>query len=133
MKSKPVPGSLFGLLVRNYLLFTLTLLLIAGGIFLLWNAWLDRLFRPADWSGLMSDPALISGNYERLDRYVGSTGSAFAVWMRKKSGRSHLLDARSPRMPPWADCSLAGDAGDYSRMCSIPWSRMARTWPSARA
>ena len=80
MKSKPVPGSLFGLLVRNYLLFTLTLLFIAGGIFLLWNAWLDRLFRPADWSGLMSDPALISGNYERLDRYVGSTGSAFAVY-----------------------------------------------------
>lgn len=80
MKSKPVPGSLFGLLVRNYLLFTLTLLLIAGGIFLLWNTWLDRLFRPADWSGLMADPALAAGSYERLDRYTGNTGSAFAVY-----------------------------------------------------
>ena len=80
MKSKPVPGSLFSLLVRNYLLFTLTLLLIAGGIFLLWNTWLDRLFRPADWSGLMADPALAAGSYERLDRYTGNTGSAFAVY-----------------------------------------------------
>lgn len=80
MKNKPVPGSLFGLLVRNYLLFTLTLLAIAGGIFLLWNSWLDRLYQPADWTGLMEDPALTAGNYDRLTRYTGDIGSAFAVY-----------------------------------------------------
>lgn len=80
MKNKSVPGSLFGLLVRNYLLFTLTLLVIAGGIFLLWNNRLDRLYQPADWTGLMEDPALVSGDYQQLDGYTGDAGSAFAVY-----------------------------------------------------
>lgn len=80
MKSKPVPGSLFGLLVRSYLLFTLTLLVIVGGTFALWNLWLDRLCRPADWVGLMADPALAAGAYSRLTRYIGDTDSGFAVY-----------------------------------------------------
>ena len=80
MKSKPVPGSLFGLLVRNYLLFTLTLLAITGGIFLLWNLWLERLYQPADWAGLMADPALAAGEFDKLDRYTRDGGSAFGVY-----------------------------------------------------
>ena len=80
MKNKSVPGSLFGLLVRNYLLFTLTLLVIVGGIFSLWDQWLTRLYQPADWAGLMADSALSSGNYQSLTRYTGDTGSAFAVY-----------------------------------------------------
>lgn len=80
MKNKPVPGSLFGLLVRNYLLFTLTLLVIAGGIFCLWDQRLARLYQPADWAGLMEDEALLSGNYARLIRHAGDSGGAFAVY-----------------------------------------------------
>ena len=80
MKNKPASGSLFGLLVRNYLLFTLTLLAIAGGIFFLWDRWLAQLYQPADWPGLMADGALASGDYERLARYTGDTGNAYAVY-----------------------------------------------------
>lgn len=80
MKSKPVPGSLFSLLVRNYLLFTLTLLVIAGGIFRLWDKQLERLYQPPDWAGLMTDGGLASGDYQRLARYTGDTGSSFAVY-----------------------------------------------------
>ena len=80
MKSKPVPGSLFSLLVRNYLLFTLTLLVIAGGLFRLWDKQLERLYQPPDWAGLMADGGLASGDYQRLARYIGDTGSSFAVY-----------------------------------------------------
>ena len=59
-----MPGSLFGLLVRNYLLFTLTLLAMAGVVFALWSSWLDSLYQPADWNSLLSDPALAAGDYE---------------------------------------------------------------------
>ena len=49
MKNERVPGSLFGLLARNYLLFTLTLLAMAAGVFFLWNSWLNSLYSPANW------------------------------------------------------------------------------------
>ena len=38
-------------LARNYLLFTLVLFLLAGGVFALWNAWLLNVYQPADWPG----------------------------------------------------------------------------------
>ncbi len=82
MKSKRnrAPGSLFALLARSFLLFTLTLLLIAGGVFLLWNWWLGRLYQPTDWESLLADPALAEGNYESLERYVMMQGDTFAVY-----------------------------------------------------
>ena len=50
MKNKAASGTLFSLLVRSYLLFTLTLLLIAAGLFWLWNTNLDRVYQPSDWN-----------------------------------------------------------------------------------
>ncbi len=79
MKNKRGAGSLFGLLARNYLLFTLTLLLIAGGIYLLWNSQLDRAFESADWDALLVDDALQRGDYGALSRHIRG-GSAFAVY-----------------------------------------------------
>lgn len=80
MKNKTLRGSLFGLLARSYLLFTLVLLLITGGVFSLWNAWLGNLYRSVDWDALLSDPALASGDYAALDHYMGNRGNAFAVY-----------------------------------------------------
>ena len=80
MKNKREPGSLFALLARSFLLFTLTLLLIAGGVFLLWNWWLGALYQPADWLGLLSDPALQEGEYDSLSSYLAVKGDAFAVY-----------------------------------------------------
>ena len=80
MKNKKVRGGLFGLLVRNYLFFTLTLLAMAGVVFALWNSWLDSLYQPADWNSLLSDPALAAGNYETLRRYLGRAGNDFAIY-----------------------------------------------------
>ena len=80
MKNKPLRGSLFSLLAKNYLLFTLTLLAIAGGVFVLWNTWLGWLFQPADWGAALADPALTGESYEQLRHYMGHTGSAFAVY-----------------------------------------------------
>ena len=80
MKNKPLRGSLFGLLAKNYLLFTLTLLAIAGSVFVLWNVWLGSLYQPADWGAALSDPALYAGSYDQLLRYTGRSGSSFAVY-----------------------------------------------------
>ena len=66
MKNKAASGTLFSLLVRSYLLFTLTLLLIAAGLFWLWNANLDRVYQPSDWNGLLQDSALTAGSYQAL-------------------------------------------------------------------
>ena len=80
MKNKRLPGSLFGLLVRNYLLFTLTLLAIAGGVFCLWNASVSRLYRFTDWDALMGDPALYAEDYDSLRPYLSGRGDAFAIY-----------------------------------------------------
>ena len=79
-RKKREPGSLFALLARSYLLFTVTLLAIAGSTFLLWNWWLGRLYQPADWEGLLRDPALAAGNYEALESYLPTGEDAFAVY-----------------------------------------------------
>ena len=80
MKNKSVRGSLFTLLARNYLLFTLTLLAMAAVVFALWNAWLDSLYQPPDWDGLLKSPALSSGDYDALRRHLGRDGNDFAVY-----------------------------------------------------
>ena len=80
MKNKRRSGSLFALLARTYLLFTLTLLAIAAGVFCLWEAWLTDLYRPVDWDGLLTDPALESGDYGRAARSLAKGGGEFAVY-----------------------------------------------------
>lgn len=80
MKNKASSGTLFRLLVRSYLLFTLTLLLIAAAVFGLWNLSLDRAYQPSDWEGLLQDPALAEGNYQDLNRYLRRGQDAFAVY-----------------------------------------------------
>ncbi|MCI7473151.1 MAG: HAMP domain-containing histidine kinase [Clostridiales bacterium] len=115
MKNRPVPGSLFGLLVRNYLLFTLTLLVIAGGIFCLWDQQLTRLYQPPDWAGLMADKDLLSGNYQNLAHYTGDTGSAFAVY----DGEGLLVYASDGGFDPL--CT----AGELA--CVQPWDADAFT------
>lgn len=80
MKNKAASGTLFGLLVRSYLLFTLTLLLIAAGLFWLWNVNLGRAYQLSDWNGLLRDPALSAGSYQDLTRYLKPGQDAFAVY-----------------------------------------------------
>ena len=82
-------GSLFGLLTRGYVLFTLLLLALGGGVFLLWNAWLTAPYRASDWTGLLQDPALERGDYAALSSYLNPIGDAFAVY----DGRGRLLYA----------------------------------------
>lgn len=78
--------------MRSYLLFTLTLLLIAGGVFCLWNFSLDRAYQPSDWDGLLRDPALAAGNYQDLSRYLRREQDAFAVY--DSSGRQIYASAQ---------------------------------------
>ncbi|WP_191398583.1 sensor histidine kinase [Flavonifractor sp. An306] len=80
MKNKRLRGSLFGLLVRSYLLFTLTLLLIASALFWLWNSRLDQIYQPPDWDGLLKDPALSAGAYQELTRYLKHGRGDFAIY-----------------------------------------------------
>ena len=80
MKNKAPSGTLFRLLVRSYLLFTLTLLLIAAGLFWLWNESLNRAYHPSDWDGLLHDPALSAGTYQELEHYLKAGQDAFAVY-----------------------------------------------------
>ncbi len=79
MKNKRLSGSLFGLLARNYLLFTLTLLLIAAAVFALWSWRLDGLLQPVDWEGLLREERLYQGEYESLAYYVSGGDGEFAV------------------------------------------------------
>ena len=79
MKNKRLSGSLFGLLARNYLLFTLTLLLIAAAVFALWAWRLATLLQPVDWEGLLREERLYQGDYESLAYYVSGGDGEFAV------------------------------------------------------
>ena len=80
LKAEPHRDSgLFGLLVRNYLFFTLTLLLIAAGIYLLWDHQLNRLFDPFDWDGILTDDRLAEGDYDALARRLKGADNAFSV------------------------------------------------------
>ncbi|OUN06219.1 two-component sensor histidine kinase [Flavonifractor sp. An92] len=96
MKNKQLSGSLFGLLARNYLLFTLTLLTIAAGLFLLWNNRIYRLYYPVDWESVRTDSALEEGDYQRLERLLGDNG-ALAVY----DGEGKLLYASRDDFDAW--------------------------------
>lgn len=80
MKNNKRSGSLFRLLARSYLLFTLTLLIIAGGIFSLWNHYLNSIYVPSDWIAMLSDPALLEGKYDSLRHYLSNSGDSFGVY-----------------------------------------------------
>ena len=80
MRNKIRSGSLFTLLAKNYVLFTCTLLAIAGAVFLLWNGILDRMYQPSDWAALLADEALRTGAYQKLEHYLHGAGDAFAVY-----------------------------------------------------
>ena len=70
---------LFALLVKNYLLFTLVLLFLAGGVYWLWDRQFDRLLAYVDWDALISDPALEQEEYTPLDKYLRGSSDGFAV------------------------------------------------------
>lgn len=76
---KKASGGLFGLLARQYLLFTLTLLLIGAALFSLWDWYTARLYQATDWGALLADEALAEGRYDALRRYL-APGSDFAVY-----------------------------------------------------
>lgn len=79
MKNKLSGGGLFGLLARQYLLFSLALLAITAAVTGAWNLYMNRLWLPTDWAALLADPALAAGRYESLRRYLDG-GSAFAIY-----------------------------------------------------
>ena len=58
---KKASGGLFGLLARQYLLFTLTLLLIGAALFSLWDWYTARQYQATDWGALLADEALAHG------------------------------------------------------------------------
>lgn len=83
MERKRLSGSLFSLLTRGYVLFTLLLLVLGGAVFLLWNAWLSAPYRLSDWEGLLEDPSWTAGDYGKLKSYLNPSGDAFAVYDRE--------------------------------------------------
>lgn len=70
---------LFALLVKNYLLFTLVLLFLAGGVYWLWDRQFDQLLPYVDWDALISDQALWQGNYDALTKHLRGSTDGFAV------------------------------------------------------
>lgn len=70
---------LFALLVKNYLLFTLVLLFLAGGVYWLWNQQFERLLVLVDWDAVLSDQALEQENYDALSKYLRGSSDGFAV------------------------------------------------------
>lgn len=74
-------GSLVALLAKNYLAFTLVLLALVGGVYLLWNTVTDSLLSGTDVAALQDDPAVSRQRYDQVavKKYLGANG-AFAVF-----------------------------------------------------
>lgn len=70
---------LFALLVKNYLLFTLVLLFLAGGVYWLWDRQFEQTLALADWDALLSDQALEQERYDALAKYLKGSTDGFAV------------------------------------------------------
>ena len=79
MRRGKAAGSLFGLLARYVLFFTLTLLALAALALHLWDIRMAQLFSPPDWNSLLSDFALREERYDLLSRYLRDAGD-FAVY-----------------------------------------------------
>ena len=135
-------GGLFGLLARQYLLFSLALLAVAAAVFAAWNLYLDRLWRIADWDGLLADPALAKGRYEALHRYLGP-GGAFAVYdeagtllFADGAGFDEAVEPGALACVPVWGAGVQIDAyelsGDDMLVCYGPYERFMQFWKSVR-
>ena len=81
MKKSDKSASLFTILTRSFLCFTITLLAIAVGLYYIWNRCADTWFGLGDVDGMISSSAFAAGSYGRVDtvRYLGN-GGGFAVF-----------------------------------------------------
>ena len=70
---------LFALLVKNYLLFTLVLLFLAGGVYWLWDRQFDQMLAIVDWDTMISDQALEQEDYAALAKRLQGSSDGFAV------------------------------------------------------
>ena len=128
MKNKNRSGSLFTLLAKNYLLFTFTLLAIAGAVFLLWDASLSRFYQSSDWGALLSDEALAAGDYARLERHLLGEGDAFAVY--DETGL--LCYATAPDFDPSCTPGELGCVQPYGDLTSVDVYELQERSGSAR-
>ena len=102
---------LFALLVKNYLLFTLVLLFLAGGIYWLWERQFDRLLNPVHWDALVTDPALEQEQYPALEEYLSGAGNGFSVVDETGSELYRAGTMPPPLTPGELDC-VAGYMSD---------------------
>ncbi len=100
MKNKRSPGGLFGLLARSYLLFTLTLLVIIAGVFILWGIYIAQVYAPMNWESLLQDPALAAGDFSALEGHLGKSGSSFAVYDQRGRLTYASADDFDPQLSP---------------------------------
>ena len=93
MKKSDKSASLFTILTRSFLCFTLTLLAMAVGLYYIWNRCADTWFGLGDVDGMIESAAFYNGNYDRIDtvRYLGN-GGGFAVF-----GADGALIYRAPQ------------------------------------
>ena len=105
MKNKKHGGTLFALLARHYLAFTLALLAIAFGLYELWSWRLGTYFSGADVTGMFSADALLDERYAslRAPRYLG-TGGAFALY-RHEHDHDHEADEGHGHDPSAPHCA----------------------------
>lgn len=119
MKSDGTGGGLFRLLARNYLLFTLALMLLAGGVYMLWSYKLEKVYAETDWSGIVSGGALQAGDYASVSRRL-SYGSGFAV--ADKDGRTLYSSADAfavPLTPGEIECVPSYDAEYFAQTTQL--------------
>lgn len=64
------------LLTRYYLTFTIVLILIFGGAYLLWNTYYETLLRSSDVEGMLSSSTFMDGRYQEVNvvKYLGASG-----------------------------------------------------------
>ena len=111
MKREKSAGGLFGLLARQYLLFTLALFAIAAAVFALWVIYTARLYWVPDWDSLLADPALTAGKWETLRGYL-TPDSGFAVYDEDGARVFAAGEGFDERVEPGAlDCVPVWGAG----------------------
>ena len=80
MKKNKLNGSLFILLARYFVLFSIVIFAIALGVYAMWSMYYETQYQIADINGLMNSKGLANGNYEKVKTksYLGSDGD-FAI------------------------------------------------------
>lgn len=76
MKKNKLNGSLFILLARYFVLFSIVIFAIALGVYAMWSMYYETQYQIADINGLMNSKDLANGNYEKVKTksYLGSDG-----------------------------------------------------------